>query len=202
MRILQEQKFERVGGQKTFEVNVRVLAATNKDLEQEISEGTFRADLFYRLNVVPIRVPSLDERVDDIPLLVADLLTQLYEKGLPRKTFSSEALQAMMNSRWPGNVRELRNFIERLCIMCPEENIDVGHVTPFLDGAAPQPEVGTAGNTLMLVGDFKEARRLFERDYLAAKLAENQGNISKTAELIGLERSHLHKKLKTLEIIE
>ncbi|HBH29182.1 MAG: sigma-54-dependent Fis family transcriptional regulator [Desulfofustis sp. PB-SRB1] len=202
LRILQEQKFERVGGQKTFEVNVRVLAATNKDLEQEISEGTFRADLFYRLNVVPIRVPSLDERVDDIPLLVADLLTQLYEKGLPRKTFSSEALQAMMNSRWPGNVRELRNFIERLCIMCPEENIDVGHVTPFLDGAAPQPEVGTAGNTLMLVGDFKEARRLFERDYLAAKLAENQGNISKTAELIGLERSHLHKKLKTLEIIE
>ncbi|MBW2690870.1 MAG: sigma-54-dependent Fis family transcriptional regulator, partial [Deltaproteobacteria bacterium] len=132
LRILQEQKFERVGGSKTIKVNVRVLAATNKNLEQEIENGHFRPDLFYRLNVVPITLPRLRDRVEDIPLLVEDLMDSLVEKGLRRKVFPEEALREMIQHSWPGNVRELRNFIERLAIMCPEDTISASDISLFL----------------------------------------------------------------------
>lgn len=204
LRILQEQKFERVGGNKTISVNVRVLAATNKNLEEEIENGNFRADLFWRLNVVPITVPFLKDRLEDIPLLAEELLLSLVDKGLKKKKFSEDAYKVMMNHSWPGNVRELRNFIERLAIMCPEETISAEQVSLFLGHTVPR---GTAtGNEDQLTpyhtDDFKEAKKSFEKEYLKQKLADNDNNISKTAEQVGLERSHLHKKLKSLEIVQ
>ncbi len=201
LRILQEQKFERVGGSQTIKVNVRVLAATNKNLEQEIEEGNFRADLFYRLNVVPIHVPRLAERTEDIPELVADLMQGLKEKGLKDKTLTDNAFAEMKKYNWPGNVRELRNFLERLAIMCPEKTVDADTIKAFL-GLSKQVASPLREITLkpLETKDFKEARRLFEREYLRQKLEENDGNISRTAEHVGLERSHLHKKLKSLGI--
>jgi two-component system nitrogen regulation response regulator NtrX len=201
LRILQEQKFERVGGSKTIRVEVRVLAATNKDLEQEIAKGTFRADLFYRLNVVPIQVPPLRQRLEDIPLLVADFVADNARKGLGEKEFSSEALQAMMQHGWPGNVRELRNFVERVMIMCPAETVDAAMVGQLL-GIVPaetSPALGIQ-DSLSQTLSYKEAKKIFERDFLKARLAGNEGNISQTAEQIGLERSHLHRKMKSLSL--
>lgn len=202
LRILQEQKFERVGGNKTITVNVRVLAATNKNLEEEIENGTFRADLFWRLNVVPIVVPELRERIEDLPLLVHDLIELTVDKGLKHKTFSQEALQMMMEHTWPGNVRELRNFVERIAIMCQDEIVTRDHIQSFLFpeslSTAQNKELNPA---FFQTDNFKEARKQFEQEYLQFKLSENNGNISKTAEMIGLERSHLHKKLKSLQII-
>lgn len=202
LRILQEQKFERVGGSQTVKVNVRVLAATNKNLEQEIEEGNFRADLFYRLNVVPIHVPRLAERTEDIPELVADLMDGFQEKGLKPKKLTDDAFAVMQNHNWPGNVRELRNFVERLTIMCSEETVKGDTIRKFL-GLSDQNSAPIQGTTRspFKTNSFKEARRLFEREYLQLKLKENEGNISRTAESVGLERSHLHKKLKSLEII-
>ncbi len=203
LRILQEQKFERVGGHKTVNVNVRVLAATNKNLEEEIENGNFRADLFWRLNVVPIRVPRLKERLEDIPLLVEDLMDGMKVKGLKKKSFSESAYQELMDHSWPGNVRELRNFVERLVIMCQDEIISNRHVRMFLTQtpAAKGPVVLNGVLNPYQTNDFKEAKKRFEREYLQQKLNENEGNISKTAENIGLERSHLHKKLKSLNIV-
>jgi two-component system nitrogen regulation response regulator NtrX len=199
LRILQEQKFERVGGSRTIKVNVRVLAATNKNLEEEIEKGSFRADLYYRLNVVPIHVPRLAERTEDIPELVAELMLRVKEKGLVPKNLTSEALQEMKSHDWPGNVRELRNFLERLAIMCPEQTVEADTIRRFLDH--PAGPARSSLRTPFSTHDFKEARRLFEREYLQQKLEENQGNITRTAEMVGLERSHLHKKLKSLDII-
>ncbi len=203
LRILQEQKFERVGGNKTIKVNVRVLAATNKNLEEEIEAGNFRADLFWRLNVVPIHVPQLCDRLQDIPLLVDDLMKLLVSRGLKHKDFAPDAIQAMMEHHWPGNVRELRNFIERLAIMCQEPIISAVQVRMFLE---PRQNSGPTGSgpTLspFLAADYKTAKRLFEKEYLQQKLLQNENNISKTAEQVGLERSHLHKKLKSFEIIQ
>ncbi|MBM9604332.1 sigma-54-dependent transcriptional regulator [Desulfopila inferna] len=204
LRILQEQKFERVGGSKTIHVNVRVLAATNKNLEDEIQNGNFRPDLFYRLNVVPIHVPLLRDRIEDIPLLVDDLMDSLNGKGLVKKVFDKSAYREMMKHDWPGNVRELQNFIERLAIMCPDGIIHDHHIQFFLK--SPTGNItGVINNDMRFpyqAVDFKEAKRSFEREYLNIKLEENEGNISKTAEQIGLERSHLHKKLKSLNIIQ
>ena len=203
LRILQEQKFERVGGHKTISVNVRVLAATNKNLEEEIQNGTFRADLFWRLNVVPIQVPSLKERLEDIPLLVEDLMDDMKAKGLKKKSFSESAYHELMDHSWPGNVRELRNFVERLVIMCQEDMISDQHVRMFLTQPTSVKIQGFDNSILTpyQASDFKEAKKRFEREFLHRKLTENEGNISKTAEHIGLERSHLHKKLKGLNII-
>ncbi len=203
LRILQEQKFERVGGQKTISVNVRVLAATNKNLEEEIETGNFRADLFWRLNVVPIHVPKLKERLEDIPILVESLMEILTNKGLEKKSFSDSAYQEMMKHSWPGNVRELRNFVERLAIMSPDAEISDQQVRLFL--GTPGTITGTQVDDRLyipyLASDFKEAKKSFEKEYLNQKLEENKGNISKTAEHVGLERSHLHKKLKSLNIL-
>lgn len=202
LRILQEQKFERVGGNKTIQVNVRVLAATNKNLEEEIEAGNFRADLFWRLNVVPIHVPRLKERLEDIPMLVESLMQSLVKKGLKRKEFTDKALKALMDHSWPGNVRELRNFIERLAIMCPEPEITDNQVRLFLSSNQTGPIDGSSSafsNYLNM--DFKTAKKMFEKEYLRLKLDLNGHNISKTADQVGLERSHLHKKLKSYEII-
>jgi len=202
LRILQEQKFERVGGNKTIKVNVRVLAATNKNLEQEIENGNFRADLFWRLNVVPVHLPKLRDRLADIPLLVESLMDNLVQKGLNKKEFSQDAYQALMEHHWPGNVRELRNFIERLAIMSQEQTITAGQIRLFL---TPVDSVEMASKVSpmspFLSEDYKTAKRLFEKEYLQKRLSQNNNNISKTAEQVGLERSHLHKKLKAFEII-
>jgi two-component system nitrogen regulation response regulator NtrX len=209
LRILQEQQFERVGGTKTISVNVRVLAATNKNLEQEIEQGNFRADLFWRLNVVPIYMPPLRERLDDLPLLVNDLLVEFSRKGLGKKEFTPEAMKLMTCHNWPGNVRELRNFVERVAIMTPQEMVTEKIIAPMLPidvRLLEQMHAGGAGKNLSPVSplgfdaSFKEAKRLFEKEYLEERLKKNDGNISQTAEQIGLERSHLHKKLKALGI--
>ena len=203
LRILQEQRFERVGGSRTIQVEVRVLAATNKNLEVEIEQGTFRADLFYRLNVVPIEVPPLRERLADLPLLVADFIADNTGKGLGEKSFSPAALRMMMAHGWPGNVRELRNFVERVMILCPDPVVDEAVVAQLLglNPAEAAPITAGLGAGFHALG-FKEAKREFEREYLRVRLDENDGNIARTADRIGLERSHLHKKLKTLAMDE
>ena len=200
LRILQEQKFERVGGSRTIQVDVRILAATNKDLEQEIENGNFRADLFYRLNVVPIHVPSLQDRLEDIPALIEDFLIQFRSKGLGEKQFASDALAMLMRHPWPGNVRELRNMVERLVIMIPDQLITAADVSLFLSPGISQPVSSAIGAGYSHL-DFKEARKQFEHDYLREKLEKNKGNISHTAEKIDMERSHLHKKVKALGIV-
>ncbi|HIP39713.1 MAG TPA: sigma-54-dependent Fis family transcriptional regulator [Desulfocapsa sulfexigens] len=202
LRILQEQTFERVGGHKTISVNVRVLAATNKNLEKEIEEGNFRADLFWRLNVVPITVPSLCERLEDIPPLVEDLMQNLVSRGLASKKFSEKSLQVMCKHSWPGNVRELRNFVERIAIMCPSDTITEKDISLFLSPSGHLPSASQAAGAVRPyeISNFKQAKKSFEKEYLQLKLNENNGNISQTAEQVGMERSHLHKKLKSLEI--
>jgi len=202
LRILQEQRFERIGGTKTLCVDVRVLAATNKNLEDEISKGHFRADLFYRLNVVPIQVPSLAQRREDIPLLVEDFLLKFRKKGLGGKKMTSRSIALLMAHPWPGNIRELKNMVERLLIMTAADTIHSEDVRFFLgDKTTPlavQPDL--AGMKQYAALSFKEARKQFEHDYLKARLLENDNNVSRTAQEIGMERSHLHKKVKALSI--
>ncbi len=202
LRILQEQKFERVGGSKTIQVNVRVLAATNKNLEEEIKAGNFRADLFWRLNVVPIHVPYLKDRLEDSPLLVESLMQSLVEKGLKYKEFTQDAMETLMEHSWPGNVRELRNFIERLAIMCSKPKIASTQVRMFLNQGHIDTSTGN-GSSLnhFMNADYKTAKKMFEKEYLRQKLNLHDNNISRTADQVGLERSHLHKKLKSFEII-
>ncbi len=199
LRILQERKFERVGGNRTLEVDVRVIAATNKDLEKEIQEGRFREDLYYRLNVLPLHVPPLRERIEDIPLLVDHFLTFFCrQEGRDRKHLSKEALSIFQGYAWPGNVRELKNIIERLVIMVPGDLIDEKRLPPVMGQREGQP----SGADLSVLYDapFRQARELFEKDYLIARLEENDWNVSRTAELIELERSNLHRKIKALGI--
>ncbi|MCB2187110.1 MAG: sigma-54 dependent transcriptional regulator [Deltaproteobacteria bacterium] len=198
LRILQERRFERVGGTRTIAVDVRVLAATNKDLTAEIAAGRFREDLYYRLNVIPIEVPPLRERTEDIPLLAEQFLGEQCRRAhTPKKAFSPAALELLKRQAWPGNVRELKNLVERLVILSPGAEIGPEN----LPGAArAEAQAGGSLPPELLVDDFKEARQAFERHYLDHKLKENEGNISQTAEVIGLERSHLHKKLKSLGI--
>lgn len=199
LRILQEQKFERVGGSTTIPIDVRVIAATNKDLEAEIEQGNFRADLFYRLNVVPITLPPLRARIQDIPFLIEDLMVGFIAKGFKAKEFLPGAIQVMQKHDWPGNVRELRNFIERVLIMCPDDTVGGDVISLLLGGEALPVATARDDSTVMvdLAGlNLKEAKKKFEADFLRARLDENDGNISKTAEQIGMERSNLHKKIK------
>lgn len=193
LRILQEKKFERVGGNKMIHVDVRVVAATNKDLEKEMEEGRFRQDLFYRLNVIPLLVPPLRDRKEDIPLLAERFLKDFAAKeGEPEKTISDEALDLLMLHNWPGNVRELKNIVERLVIMVPSPVIRAGDIPPFAHS-----ELERNGRTMEDAGDsFKAAKMDFEKQYILKKLKEFDGNISKTAEAIGLERSNLHRKIR------
>lgn len=194
LRILQEQKFERVGGSKTIHVDVRVVAATNKDLEAEIEKGNFRDDLYFRLNVIPITVPPLRERVEDIPELVEEFLQEIsLRTNLEGKEFSEEAIDILKKYHWPGNVRELRNLVERLVIMTPEKTIQEKDIPPHCN---PQSDEKEVPELFLTEGSFKEAKMKFERAFIAQKLREFDGNISQTAEAIGIERSNLHKKIK------
>lgn len=195
LRILQEQQFYRLGGEAPIECDVRVIAATNKNLEEEIKAGRFREDLYYRLNVVPLRVAPLRQRKEDIPLLAEYFGDQsLRNNGYKRKIFSEAAIFKMQNYAWPGNVRELRNFIERVYILTPGDYVDV-HDLKFA-GLTDAAEANAEGGVMT----FREARSRFEKEFLVKKIEENEGNISKTAENIGLERSYLHRKIKSYGI--
>jgi len=194
LRILQEQRFERVGGAQTIQVDVRVLTATNKNLEHEITEGRFRQDLYYRLNVIPLYVPRLTERRDDIPEL-ADHFLKLYSplKG-GRKTITEGAIKKLMQHDWPGNVRELKNIIERLVIMTPGNTITADDIIPL--GTRTTTEMDRIFDTQ----ELKDARAEFEKIFIERKLNQCGNNISRTADLIGVERSNLHRKIKSLGI--
>ena len=193
LRILQEQQFERGGGSGTIHVDVRLLAATNKDLEEQISLGTFREDLYYRINVIPLAVPSLRERKDDIPELAKFFLKEFAaETGVPVKDVTKDAMNVLKAHHWPGNVRELRNVIERLVIMTPSSAIEIQHLPPYL----LQKPKSSQLIDLFETTNLKEARNEFEREYLKRRLMEFGGNVSKTADAIGIERSNLHRKIK------
>ena len=205
LRILQEQRFERIGGSKTITIDTRIIAATNKDLENEIKEGRFREDLYYRLNVIPIEVSPLRERKDDISLLTEGFLSEFTGNTAhgPKKRVSQEVIKAFMAYDWPGNVRELRNMIERLVILTKGPEITIDDLPPpFRQGlgsaSGSQINISIPEPAWLSCQDFREAKALFEREYLEKKLAEHQGNVKKTAQAIGIERRHLHRKIKSL----
>jgi len=199
LRILQEKKFQRVGGAKIIETDVRVLAATNKDLEREMEEGRFRQDLFYRLNVIPLYVPPLRERKEDIPLLANHFIKEFsIKEGKLLQGITEGALEILMAHSWPGNVRELKNIIERLVIMSPSEFITADDIPVLLKGS----EIPAPVATPIFTGSFRKAKEVFEKIYLARKLSEHEWNISKTAEAIGIERSNLHRKIKSYRLDE
>ncbi len=194
LRILEEQRFERVGGSRPIQVDVRVVAATNKNLEEEIARGAFREDLYHRINVIPVQVPPLRERREDIPLLCHYFLQEVaQENQAPPKTLTPEALEVLSARPWPGNVRELKNFIWRVFLLTPQAVIDAGDLPLERDHAAPP--AGSLG-ALLALPDFREARAGFEREYLQGKLKEHGGSVSATAQAVGLERSHLYRKLR------
>lgn len=198
LRILQEQCFERVGSTETIKVDVRVIAATNKDLEVEIDKGNFREDLYYRLNVIPFGLPPLRERGNDVLLLSDYFLSMLaLDLGEPRKALSADVSKAFLHYSWPGNIRELKNLLERLCIMVSGNEILLSDLEPQIAACAQvseKPTLKTDAATL------KQARTDFERAFILDKLEENFWNVSKTAEAIGIERSNLHKKMKAFDI--
>ncbi|MGA6829254.1 sigma-54-dependent transcriptional regulator [Nitrospira sp. NS4] len=206
LRALQEQQFTRVGGAKLMKVDVRVLAASNKDLEKEIAKGQFREDLYYRLNVVPIIVPPLRERREDIPALVRHFMKiHAEEQGLRMKEVTPEAMTVFQQYEWPGNIRELRNLIERLMIMVPGPVIEGPQAAMSLQGRAGSqiaPAGGQAASPLLSKSydSLRDARNAFEKEYIGRKLREHHWNISRTAEDLQIERSHLHRKIKLLEV--
>jgi two-component system nitrogen regulation response regulator NtrX len=203
VRVLQDQSFERIGGATRVKVDVRVIATTNRDLAAEIAAGRFREDLFYRLNVVPLRVPSLRERRDDIPLLARHFLARSAEtSGLPLRDLAEDALAVLQAYDWPGNVRQLRNLMDWLLIMAPgeaKEPIRAEHLPPDIGAAAP-PVLRPDRSGEIMALPLRDARELFEKQYLLAQLNRFGGNISRTASFVGMERSALHRKLKSLGV--
>ncbi len=200
LRVLQEQTFERVGGTETLSVDVRVIAASNKALEEEIQKGTFREDLFYRLNVIPFEVPPLRERREDLPLLAAHFLRLFSEEyGKREKSLSPGAMDLLLQHPWPGNVRELRNVMERMVIMVQGDTIQDSDLGPSLR-ARPAAAEAPADQVMEWDGTLREARERFERQYILRRLGEANWNITRTAERLGIERSNLHRKLKAYEI--
>ena len=202
LRVLTDQSYQRVGGQRPVKVDVRVLSATSRNLADEISAGRFREDLFYRLNVVPVTIPSLAERRDDIPALAEHFFTRYAaEQGVPAPEISQEAMAALQAHDWPGNIRQLRNVIERTLILAPGDRaqcIEVDLLPPeILEGQS-----GMGNNSAMAImgSPLREARESFEREYLRIQIRRFSGNISRTATFIGMERSALHRKLKALGI--
>jgi len=198
LRTLQEQEVQRVGGTKTIKVDVRVIAASNKVLEDEIAAGRFREDLYYRLNVIPFYVPALRERAQDIPLLAAYFIDAYSaEYGKKPKRLTPDAMALFTGYAWPGNVREMKNIIERIVIMSPGEDITPADIPPPVRGSRQQ---GQSGADYTAYATLKEARAAFEKDFITAKLRENGGNVSRTAEALGMERSNLHRKINALGI--
>ncbi len=202
LRVIEEQRFTPVGSGTNLTVDVRIIAATNKHLEEEIQKGNFREDLFYRLNVIPFFVPPLREHAEDIPTLANFFLSEFGRSyGRRPKHFGESAMEALVTHRWPGNVRELKNLVERLVIMVPGERIERRHLPQAMhqDGAhsgAGATKFPTAG-----FSSLQEARTAYERDYILRTLEEHQGNVSRTAEILGLERSHLYRKMRSLGIV-
>ncbi len=196
LRVLQEQTFERVGGSESLAVDVRVIAASNKDLLEEIRRGAFREDLFYRLSVIPFEVPPLRERQEDIPILAQYFLQSFCrEYGKPEKELSPEAMELLSDYSWPGNVRELRNVIERMVIMVAAKTIQHFDLVSSLRRGGVRREAWPTPD-----GTLREARSRFEREFILGRLEENQWNVTRTAERLGIERSNLHRKMKAYGI--
>jgi len=195
LRALDEQRFEPVGASESIQVDVRVVASTNKNLEEEIERGNFREDLFYRLNVVPFHVPPLRERIEDARLLAGHFLKEFTTAyGRKPKELTDEALRVLEEYPWPGNVRELRNLMERIVIMNPQERIDARHIP--LD----RSRRAVFDRPMDRFGSLQEVREAAERDYILKKLEDAKGNVTRAAEMLGLERSHLYRKMKALGI--
>jgi two-component system nitrogen regulation response regulator NtrX len=195
LRVLQEQQFERVGGNEPVTVDVRVIAATNIDVKKAIEEGRFREDLYYRLNVIPIHVPSLTERKDDIPLLTQYFLNAFSEEhGLGEKEITDKAMKFLMKHNWPGNVRELKNIVERLSIMVQADVIDKDDIAKYIESDDYEDVMSSDSSTL------KQAREEFEKEYITRALKKNEKNITSTAKELGIERTNLHRKVKQYNI--
>src|SRR5581483_3579354 len=195
LRALDEHRFEPVGAPQSIQVDARVIAATNKNLEKEIERGNFREDLFYRLNVIPFTVPPLRERAEDVPSLAVHFLNQFTRAyGRKPKELTSDALAALMSYQWPGNVRELRNLMERIVILHPQRRIEARHL-PLDGNRKPQPAKAWDG-----FGSLHDVREAAEREYIIRKLEETSGNVTRASELLGLERSNLYRKMKALGI--
>jgi two-component system, NtrC family, nitrogen regulation response regulator NtrX len=203
LRVIQDLKFERIGGEESIEVDVRIIAATNKDIHREIASGNFREDLFFRLNVIPIHVPALTDRQDDLPLLI-DYFMIKFKNPLNEKpkTISANGMRKLIKYKWPGNIRELKNFIERINIMSDEQVIDEKLVKAHL--GEKQPEARESFLDKFVSMKLNEAKGEFEKQFIHRKLQENQYNISKTAEVLGVYPSNLHGKIKKfgIEIIK
>ncbi|WP_026783020.1 sigma-54-dependent transcriptional regulator [Pleomorphomonas koreensis] len=203
VRVLVEQAFERVGGTQKVHVDVRYVSSTARDLEREIAEGHFREDLFHRLAVVPVRVPGLSERREDIPFLIEQMMHQISRAtGLPVRRIGEDAMAVLQSHDWPGNLRQLRNNVERLMILTrgdPEAVITADLLPSEIGTMLPSLPSNSGGEHLMAL-PLREAREIFEREYLKAQLNRFGGNISRTAEFVGMERSALHRKLKSLAI--
>ena len=199
LRVLQEKQLQRVGGSRTLRVDVRVIAATNKDLEAEISLGTFREDLYYRLNVVPVEVPPLRERIEDLPMLLEFFLLEAAQKTRStEKQIRPEAMELLCQYNWPGNVRELKNLAERLVIMVPGSVITADHLPKPYNPRRSQQSAQHL-EALLDIDQLKAAKQVFEKHFIQHKLDEHNHNVSRTAKAIGVERSYLHRKLKRLE---
>src|ERR1041385_8480504 len=198
LRVLIDQTFTRVGGQVRVQVDARVICSTTRDLRAETEGGRFREDLYHRLNVVPVRIPSLAERRDDIPVLVGHFMKRLSAAGgLPMRNIGDDAMAVLQAHSWPGNVRQLRNIVERLLILASDD------VTEAVTADLLPPDLGSGANKngdLVISLPLREAREIFERDYLMAQINRFGGNISRTAAFIGMERSALHRKLKSLGV--
>ena len=197
LRVLEEGRVTRIGAAKSVQVDVRVLAATNKHLQEEIAEGRFREDLYHRLNVIPIAVPPLRERLEDIPALVAHFVTTLSQgAGVAPRAFTDEAVRALQRRGWPGNVRELRNAVERLLILAPGKQITAADVERLL----PAGEAGAAGAELPRPPSFENFRQDAERAFLLSKLRENGWNVAETARALDMPRSNLYKKIEKYQL--
>lgn len=203
LRVLVDQQFERVGGTKRVKVDVRVISSTARNLEQLIAEGEFREDLYHRLAVVPVKVPSLSERREDIPFLVDMFMRQVSEQaGIKNRRIGEDALAVIQAHTWPGNIRQLRNYMERLMILARSDGPETVISADMLpdDVSDMLPKTSAAGSNQIMTLPLREARELFERDYLVAQINRFGGNISRTAEFVGMERSALHRKLKSLGV--
>lgn len=202
LRVLQEQEFYRVGGSERVKVDVRVIAASNKDLAEEIKKGAFREDLYYRLNVIPLQVPPLRERKEDIPLLLSHFIREVSrDQGIKPKEINQEAVAILKRYAWPGNVRELKNIVERLMIMVPSPVIVPQDLPEFIRNGSPSVRAAASSAAAPVVpASLKEARNHFEKGHILAKLNENNWNIVQTAEALQIERTYLYRKMKFLGI--
>ena len=204
LRVLIDQYFHRVNGATPVKVDVRFISSTARNLEAEIQQGTFRDDLFHRLAVVPLRVPALNERRDDIPEIVEHFMSQISDsQGLPKRPIAEEAMAVLQGHDWPGNIRQLKNNVERLMILAqgePDSEITVEHLPSEIGAYLPSAPSGSGDGEQLMAMPLRDAREVFEREYLLAQISRFGGNVSKTADFVGMERSALHRKLKSLGV--